>query len=416
MNPHRLRAGIATLLILQGLPAFATSGTTLPRATAEALGMADANVALATGAAAQLVNPAGLAGDQVDSWSAGIYAGRIDVTYDRPAPTGVAAAGEVDAEPINPVFPSLAMAYRAGAFALGLSLEASHGTTIEWPDHTWEVPLGPARVDLARRAELSTLRFGPALAWELNPSASIGVRVFGQHISASEESDLYRVEGDGTSLGYQIGVRYRGETFIFASAYTSRTDTNIEGSVDNVHPLLAGTLVAGGASAHILLPDRLQNGVALRLSPQVWWELDADWIGWSYVDELAIRQSNGSIANAGKTARHNQDTWSYRTGIKWQARPQLTLHAGLGYDPSPVPDRDVSPTTSFLSKQRIGVGAVYSHSSTLDFGIAYQFVRSPRRTVGESDLDNLGAIDTGVFEGSYESRTHALGVNLAARF
>lgn len=414
MNYAALRAAGAALLFLHGTQALA-SGYVLPRATAEALGMADANVALARGAGAQFINPAGLAEPDTGG-VAGLLAGRISISFTRPGPAGAAAAGEHDAKPEYPLLPVAAAGFRAGSLALGLSLDVSHGTSVEWPDHTWDVAAGPFQVDLSTKAALSVVRLGPALAWPANDRLSLGARVFAQHVSATEESDLYKVEGDGVSPGYQLGVRYRGDTVIAGAAYTSRTDTKLEGSLTGVHPLVAGTVTAGDATTHILLPDRLQAGVAFQMAPGLWWEVDLDWIGWSYVDELTIREADGSIANAGRNARHNEDTLSYRTGVKWQARPHVRLYAGLGHDPNPIPDRDVSPTTSMLPKTRLGLGAAYALSGTFELAGAYQFVYGHARTVGESDQDNLGAIDTGVFEGTYESRTHSLGVTLSGRF
>ncbi|MEE8625102.1 MAG: hypothetical protein V3T19_07155, partial [Acidiferrobacterales bacterium] len=116
-------------------------------------------------------------------------------------------------------------------------------------------------------------------------------------------------EGTGTTVGAQLGVRYKSDKFIIAAAYTTRTNTKVEGSLKDIHPA-ATTLVAGDAKVDFRLPDRLQAGIAVPLRPNLWWEFDLDWIGWSYVDELTIIQSNGTVANAGRNTFDNDDTLS----------------------------------------------------------------------------------------------------------
>lgn len=412
----RINRWAGLLISLMAFPSWASSGHALPRASASALGMADANVALVQGPSSQFINPANLADADGTKWETGALFGVIKTDLHRPTAAGATTAGDYSAKDRHPFIPYAALAQRwSETLAIGFSIEAPHGLGVDWPDHTFDLSLGPSgTADLAQMTELHVLRFGPAVAAQINPRWAVGARVFGQYVEAKEENDFSKVEGDGTSLGAQIGLRYAVGDIIFGAAYTTRTRTEIKGSL---HPVAATTLIEGEATADILLPARLQIGLALRVMPDMWWEWDLDWLEWSYVDELTIRQSNGAIANAGKNERHNRNTVSLRTGVKWVRSPTLTLYAGLSHDPSPTAERDASPTSSMVRKTRFGLGATHLFASGTKLDLAYQYIRGHSRRINETDQDNLTpSIDTNLFEGTYETDSHILGLSLTKGF
>jgi long-chain fatty acid transport protein len=297
-------------------------------------------------------------------------------------------------------------------------VESPHGLGLEWADHTFDRNLGPyGSADTAKKAEQTIVRAGPAVAWKLNERWRAGVRIFAQYASALDENDLATAEGHGVSPGAQLGLRYHTPDFTAGLAYTSRTNTEIKGGQRDNHPAAAASgLLEGEVHADILLPDRLQTGMAFRLTPRLWWEIDVDWIGWAYVDELTIIQVNGAVANSGKTARHNRNTRSLRTGLRWQKQPDLTFYAGLGYDPSPVPEQDASPITSMLAKTRVGLGASRLLDNGLKLDLAYQLIRGHDRTIGATDQDNTATGDTHLYEGRYRSRSQILAFTLSGNF
>lgn len=420
-----IRCALLLILVAFAPAVLAGSGNTLPRASAEALAMADANVALVNSPSAQFINPANLVDSEArgPDWEAGVLIGRVDSNFTRSTPAGFGAAlpGRFESKTQNPVIPFGAFTFgRSERGTWGVSIESPHGLEVEWPDGTFSVnllPFGaPGTADLARKAELTVIRVGPAYAYAINDRWRIGGRVFAQYVDALDENDVSTASADGWTAGAQIGVRYKAEKLLFGAAYTSRTNTEVEGTLSNINPAAAGLLIPGPAKADILLPDRLQVGAAFRLRSNLWWELDLDWIGWSYVDELTIIQANGTVANAGRNNRASEDTLSVRTGVKWQYKPRLTFYAGVGDDPSPVPDQDVSPIMSMLEKTRLGLGVGYVLKSGLRMDLAYQYIRGHSRDVAATTQDNLAGVDTGVFAGRYSSDTHVLGVTFRGTF
>ncbi len=422
-----MRAGVVVPLFLVSIAsaqsAFA-SGNTLPRATSQSIAMTDANVALASDPAAQFINPANLVDSEtaVALWDAGIALGRVPGRFTRPAPASGSPAGEFEVKTSHPVIPYAAFSYRyTDRLTVGFAFDSPHGLGIEWKPGTWSVDLsafGFAPADIARKAELRTLRVGPAAAYRINDRWSIGGRAFSQYVRALDDNDIYKARANGTSVGAQIGVHYRGDGFAFGSAYTTRTKTEIDGTLSDLHPIaVASGVVAGDAKANISLPSRLQTGSAFRLLPDFWWEIDLDWIGWSYVDELTIVQANGMIVNPLTNQLHYKNTISPRTGVRWRYSPGLTLYAGLAYEPSPVPERDTSPIANIFKKMRYGIGARYKLANRIRLDVAFQLVRGLKRRVSESNRDAFGTLgDTNLFEGTYQSTNQIVGVNLSGSF
>ena len=396
------------------------SGNVLPRPTSDALGMADANVALVSGPSAQFINPANMADADKHKtrWEAGSLLGKVTTSFSRSTAASAAASGNFNTKTGYPLVPFFAITQRySDRTTIGFAVNSPHGLGVEWKDHTWDLNLGAlGTADLVKKAELKVLRFGPAASLKINNAWNAGIRLFAQYIDARDESDISTVEADGFTVGTQIGVRYRAPDFIFGAAYTSRTNTEVKGTLSGIHPVAAASLIAGDAKADILLPDRLQTGMAFKIHPKIWWEVDLDWIGWSYVDELSIIQSNGSLVNAGKNQRGNKNTLSVRTGFKWQKGPRITLYAGLGYDPTPVPEQDASPITSMLRKTRLGLGMSRLLANDMKLDVAYQFIRGHSRRINETVQDTFGGADTNLYEGTYESKTHVLGISLTGNF
>lgn len=387
------------------------SYNSLPRANAASLGMADANVALATGPSAQLINPANLLGREAPgaAWETGALFGRVEMDLSRDAPS----PRELSAETGYPVIPFFAMGVtRSARFAYGFSVDVPFGVALEWPERAFEVNLGPLGLqDIAREAEITVFRAGPAFAWRVGERLGLGTRVFYQRVEAREVSEIGGAEGDGHSIGAQIGAGYRASGYALGAAYTLRTHTEIDGSTRRL-----GDPAPLPGKADIHVPARLQAGGAVELGPNLWWEIDLDWLGWSYIDELTIVRADGSILNAGRNARHFDDALSIRAGVRWQPREDRVLYAGLGYDPSPVDERDASPTINNLSMTRIGFGMGFLLAHGLKLDVAYQYVRGHSRRIRATGQDDIAGVDTGAFEGTYRSESHVLGVSLGGSF
>lgn len=387
------------------------SYNSLPRPNAASLGMADANVALATGPAAQFINPANLPSEDGprSQWETGTLIARVDMDLSRRAPTSETLSADTG----YPIIPFIALGFdRSDRLAFGFAIDVPFGVALEWRDHAFETNLGPLGLqDIAREGEITVVRAGPAIAWRTRNHVGLGARIFYQYVEARDVSDVGEAEGDGYSIGGQIGVSYRADGYALGASYTHRTHTQIEGRT-----LRIGESAASAGKAEIHVPARLQAGFALALQPDLWWELDLDWLGWSYVDELSIVRADGSILNAGRNARHFDDALSVRTGVRWEATKDRVFYAGLAYDPSPVDERDASPTINNLSMTRAGLGAGFRLHNGLRVDLAYQYVRGHSRRITETVQDDILGIDTGLFEGTYRSESHVLGLTLGGSF
>ncbi len=414
---YNLLALTAVLISLYVTETLAASSNLLPRATTESLGMADANVAIASGPSAQFINPAALEPSvELPVWEVSAFVAHTNSSFDRPTAQSAATAGKFETDSLSLV-PSMAWARRlTSAIAWGFSLDVPYGSEIDWPDRSFDRALSPNNGDMAQRVKLGAVRIGPALSYRFSERVNLGARVFGQYVSALEANDISTVEGTGFSSGFQLGARLQDENFIIGSSYTSQTHTKIKGELSDIHPAFASALLAGSMHANIEFPARWQTGVALKINPLLWWETDLDWVNWSSVNDLTIVQSNGTVANAGKNLRHYRNVVSVYSGLRWQRNPTITWYAGFGYDPSPMDDRDTSPTVSQLRKTRVSLGMQSMFNNKLKFGLAYQYVTGHSRVVHSTVQDNGASSDTHLFEGTYANRTQVIGLSLSNSF
>ena len=338
----------------------------------------------------------------------------------RDATVGVAAAGRYSAETAHPVLPFFAFSYALNdTVTFGFAFDTPNYFDLRWADHAYDVSVGGERLDLTKGGRLIAQRVGPAAAWRLNGHWSAGARLFAQRVDAAEDSDLANVSGHGTTYGLQLGTRYIGRGYLVGAAFTTRTNTDVRGSQTEVHPLVAasGALVAGDARADILLPARLHSNFALALRANLWAELELEWFDWSYVDERTIYQANGTIVNQGKNARHYHDTINTRLGMKWQRTPSMALYGAIGYEPTQVPERDVTPAQTFLDRTRLTLGSVWKLERGWTLDLMYQYAHGHTRTVEATDQDNTATgADTHVYEGTYRSRSHALRLSVTGAF
>lgn len=416
MKYHSYIPQITLLTVVYSINAWSATSNMLPRTTTESLGMADANVAMATGPSAQYINPAALdAPDTQEAWEVSGYLARNRVTYTRYEPRSASVAGTNTATNY-PFVPAAAWAKKlAPNLTIGLSIEAPFGSNIEWPDHTFDLTLPAFNADTAHKAKLEVLRFGPALSYRISDRLNLGIRLAEQYVRAVEANDLTTVKGDGFSQIYQLGLRFQDENYIFGSSYTSRGHTKIKGDQSDIHPAYSSILLAGSAHANIDLPARWQTGLALRITSKIWWESDIDWVGWSSIQDLTIVQSNGKTVNAGKNARYYHNTTSFYTGVRW-ARDETTWYFGTGYDPTPVDQRDASPIINQLRKTRYAIGGQTEAGRGLRYGIAYQYVVGHSRNVNATLQDNTVTGDSHLYEGNYKSVTHIIGASLSGSF
>ncbi len=370
--------------------------------------------------AQQTINPATLTtAGKGTRWEIGVLTGQVDNDFRRANTVGVAAAGHYATETMHPVLPFFAFSHALNdRIALGFALDTPNYFDLQWENHAWDVNFGGNNLDLTKGGRLIVRRVGPAAAWRLSDHWSTGVRLFAQRVDAMEDSDFAKVAGHGVTYGMQLGARYIGRGYLVGAAFTTRTNTDVRGSQTDVHPLAAasGALVEGDARADILLPARLQSNFALALRPDLWAELELEWFDWSYVDERTIYQANGTIVNRGKNERHYHDTINTRLGMKWQRTPRMALYGAIGYEPSQVPDRDVTPAQTFLDRTRLTLGSVWKLERDWTVDVMYQYAHGHSRTVDATDQDTLAGADTHVYEGTYSSRSHALRISVTGSF
>lgn len=256
---------------------------------------------------------------------------------------------------------------------------------------------------------LLTGNITPSLAYEISPRLTLagGLQVEYAKGTLSNAVDvgtigaLYGIPGavpgtqDATAtfssgnwaVGYTFGaIAQLWDGVTAGVSYVSRIDHDFKG-VLRFQPDSAGLSTAIGAvtglfqnsggSARITTPDVVRIGAGIDLAPG--WKLlgEADWTNWSTFQNLTVTSTNPAQP-VDVTAANWHSTWMGSLGAQYQPDDIWTWHAGVAYDPSPIPDSTLGPRIPDGDRVDLGAGFDYAldAASTLSFAYSHLFVSS----------------------------------------
>lgn len=297
----------------------------------------------------------------------------------------------------------------------------------------------------AVRSEITSLNLNPALARRLGSNLAVG---FGVDISYMETSLSNAIDlaaacaelaggacpngaipgqgqfdgfvensGDDIGLGYNAGLLWELTSGTRVGiAWRSGIDHDLEGEADFASPetldglgslgLLGNALGAAfrdsdiearlrtPESVSLSLYHRFGDGFLRRFAVMV----NADWTGWSSVDELRIRFDNPAAPSTVERFAW-ENVWRLAIGGEYYVNDRWTLRCGVALDESPVSDASQrSPRLPGNDRRWIAFGASRSlaDGSSIDFALAHTLVDdtaidhvgvSGDRLVGEYDSD-----------------------------
>lgn len=284
----------------------------------------------------------------------------------------------------------------------------------------------------ATRSEIAAINATAVVAWRYGRCWSFGggIDVQRLHASISNAIDFgsigagmmipgfapqaldgaVEVAGDDWSVGFNLGVLYEPTPRTrFGLHYRSRMHFELEGDADFTVPAAAAPIAAGSgafadtrARVGITMPDSLslsayhepRKGLALMA--------DVTWTNWSVLDQVRIEYANPAQATTVLDFDWH-DTVRVSVGASWRMNSRTTLHAGLAYDPSPVPDSTRTPRIPGNDRWWLtcGVGYRVSRAVHVDLSYAHIFIEdgpidrtapAAGRLVGrnESGVDLIG--------------------------
>jgi long-chain fatty acid transport protein len=424
----------ATIRIIALAVAFAApdhclaAGFLLFEAGARALGMGGAVTARADDPTAVFFNPAGITqldGTRLSLGTSLIFTGTDFAGVDPDPGFGVTdQTGTLVFTPIN----AYATHRLRNDLAVGLGVFTPFGLGQHWQDA--EIFSGR---HIADRVDLLTFCVNPVLAWR--PIEMVSVAAGVQAVYATVRLHRFVEQWDpngsgfvnvGTALlegnngldwGFNLGVLVApaGKVSVGTSFRSAVTAHVKRGHADfnqlpTGNPALDAAVAAQfpadqAVGTDVKFPWIASAAVAYRGIDRWAFEIDFNYVGWSRFDELPFTFADPSLDFV--RTQDYENKLSIRSGTEYTWSDALALRAGYYYDPTPQPDKAVSPLLADSDRQGLSVGFGHRRGPwTLD-GFYLLLITEKRQTNGKS-LDG--------FNGTYASYGSIVGANVGYSF
>ncbi len=312
------------------------------------------NVVNDVSADAAFTNPAGMTGIRQDSMLAGIQVAIPSVRFD----SDIAEAGGSDGGNSGNVaaIPSFFMVKKlANDFSVGFSLTAPLGGGVDYGDDF----VGRYQ---AHKATLAGVGISTSAAYKVNDQWSVGVGVTALYSVMESETAIKQEDLAGNPLPdgnlnmdkiddwapqYFAGLTFApNNKTLIGLLYRSKADIKLEGDlkITNLSNPIASNIASNldSVSADLTYAQLLSVGVRYQATDQLTLMMDADWEDWS---ELGKERISISGLPSGPIVQYADYKWkdTYHIGAAALYRlggGQKFIAAGLGYDSSPVDDKD----------------------------------------------------------------------------
>lgn len=161
------------------------------------------------------------------------------------------------------------------------------------------------------------------------------------------------------------------------------------------------TVTEGKATLDIEMPELLNLGASIQLTPKIKLNVDYKYSGWSSWEDLPLVFSKPinflRLAEfVGESTRDSlvfplglEDTWNWAVGMEYQWSDRTVLRCGVEDRPTSLPSGGYTPLLPMGSGKLygVGIGITLDKGGVMDFGIAY-FKNSLDMPSGTSPLGN----------------------------
>jgi long-chain fatty acid transport protein len=346
-------------------------------------------------------------------------------------------------------------------FAFGLGVNGPFGNKTEYSD-------GWAGRYQGLLSKIITINVNPAFSWKVTPEFSVGAGVNFQYINgkftnnanysaamagaatgaatagqipaavvpqivgatAGLDSEV-TIKGDDTAWGWNIGAAWDvTPQWRLAAAYRSEIKYDLKGTADFNNP----TITAPPALAPVI--NTLANGINTRLLynrsvtsditlpwianlSAVWkfdrqWEFmaDAQWTGWSSIQELRFVPTDGS--SLGVVPLEWDDTYKIALGTSYRYNEQWKARFGVAFDKTPV---TTDPTVRLPDSDRwwLTVGGEYRWTRDWKFDAGLVYIKGDSADFNQR-FSAAEAASLGQIRGSYDASVWILSAQAAYSF
>jgi long-chain fatty acid transport protein len=390
---------IIAVLALACTPSFSV-GIRVPQKDAGATARGNAFVATADTPAAVHYNPAGLTQVEGQQVRAGVFGFAPYMDYS-------SSAGDVERKRIAVADPQLywTSTSRELPFSVGLGLYTSYGFKLEWPDDA------PFRT-VGLRGELIYGTLQPVAAWKLTENFSIGggptlnYATIDFRRGVAVPGDEFRFDGEGSDLGYTIGLLWKPHRMhSFGAIYRSATTINFEGDTRLDVPFAPPFPPRQSANARFDFPQNVTVGYSFRPTPAWNFEVNVDWTDWDRVDTFIIEQTPNLPMEL-----NWRSSFIYELGITRALGKGWHASTGYMYVENSIPEESFNPVIPDMDLHAFSAG-VSRTSGQLTWQLGYQFVYAPDRHISNpTTAPNASA------NGTYQFIGHAFTAAVGWRF
>ncbi|SNB47743.1 OmpP1/FadL family transporter [Geobacter sp. DSM 9736] len=418
MKRNLKRLGPALIMFIAGTTTAHGSGFAIFTQGASALGKGNAAVAHADDPSAIFYNPAlinKLKGTQISIGTTALISSRRFKSSE----TGRITESE------KTFFPSTLYVTHAvnNELSAGLGVFSPFGLGTDW-DGNWEGRF------ISTVSEMQTFTINPVVSYRVLPNVSVAAGPDFLFLDATLEKKVklsplpdasQKFEGDGTGIGYNIGISYDVTPDIsLGASYRSEIEVDVEGDASFLVPagvpqIVAAQLANSRGTTSFTLPRQVQGGISYRGIPALQLEAGIRWEGWSSFKQLQVLLHDGRSMT---TIRNWKDTFSYNIGGRYQLSERTALLAGYLYGGTPVPEDTFDPSIPDAPTHVFSAGTDLDYNKfKISLAYAYQMLegRNKNNSIGDAAPPTpTSAVDRA--NGKYETGLHMLAVNAVFRF
>lgn len=410
---RRFLVAVISVFVLFGSAQIYASGFFLYNQDAKAQGQAGAFTAQADNPSAIYYNPAGIS--QLDSTqiSLGTRFIRLETEYESPLGYKEDLQAEWAVVPNAYITSDLC----TEKWTVGLGVFAPFGLSTSWSGK------GLLRY-VTTDANFNMVDINPAVAYQLLPQLSIGLGVdyynvysytseLKQNFLISDADVKLDVNGDG--WGFNLGGLWKPHPkHSFGLAYRSKVDIKFGGDLKykGIPPGLGyPPTISYNVKEDMTLPSVVSGGYAFRPTDKLKLEIDINWVEWSTIDKLDIKDKDtGDLLSS--TDSNWDNTWILALGGEYLITEKIALRAGYSFQQNAVPEETFNPNVPDSDLHTIGLGLGFMLDRfTID--LAYSLGLYTKREINK--WGGLTAVLPSA-DGKYDSLIHVIGISAGYKF
>jgi long-chain fatty acid transport protein len=422
--------GAALTLGLTGLaPQAQASGFSVPELSTAGLSTANALVANPEVLGAIVYNPAAMAFHDKSSVALGAMFINVNLSIEN-------AAGKTDSDSPQwvaaPIFQAVMKVN--DQWRIGLGANTPFGLETRWPVNTFPpisgnriVPIprvGPTplpRGNQPTQSQLQILDITPTASYRINDnfSASAGIDYYWAK-DAVLNSSLAELQGDGSGLGWNLGLMFRKDAWSLGASYHSAATVSIDGTYTPLNQtlvMLKQMAPGQAAKLDLDLPWRLQLGVRYAINPQLAVEVDWTRMGWSQFQSIEVKGKDSGVLIS-SDVNDWEDADAIRLGLTYDIRPTTQLRFGYSYDETGQPDAHFSARVPDKDRQLFSIGIAQGFGQGFTVEAGYMYVLTKDRNyvgdvpyTGQKDINGTTAI-----AGDYKGDVNLFAIEVSKSF